>query len=301
MEKQVCQPWGKHRNLVLFSLVCLLVLLVPIRCQAASLLRYGSVGEEVTALQQSLSRAGFDPGPIDGIFGVKTEAALIRFQKSAGIGVDGICGPETRAALDRVLGVSRGGGSLRGRTIVIDAGHGGSDPGAISYWGDKEKDFNFSIASKVRAYLEKDGANVIMTRYGDYSPGSDWNFWVDELLARVSLANSNNADVFVSIHGNSYPQDPGVSGVMGFYRKGSSSSETLARILTTAVSRSSGLRYIDVQQGPYYVLNHTVMPAVLMEVGFLTNYSDVTHLRQNWFQDQVARGLAEGIIQYLGR
>ncbi|NLC14891.1 MAG: hypothetical protein GX784_00980, partial [Firmicutes bacterium] len=258
-------------------------------------------GESVAQLQRMLLAAGFDPGPVDGIFGPRTQAATMAFQESAGLVIDGIVGPQTWGALNRLGGVSRGTGPLRGRVIVIDPGHGGPEPGAISYWGDKEKHFTLGIATKTRRYLEDQGAVVVMTRYGDYSPGSDWSPRPDELLARVSIANSRGADLFLSIHINAYPKDPGVSGVMGFYRAGSWESQRLARTLASNVSASAGLRYIDTQVGPYYVLNNTYMPAALMEIGFVTNWNDVNLLRQDWFQDAVAKGLARGVREFLLR
>ncbi|HHT85102.1 MAG: N-acetylmuramoyl-L-alanine amidase [Bacillota bacterium] len=288
------------KTIALAALV-IIILLIPVRGDAAPLLRLGDYGDSVAQLQELLVNAGFDPGPVDGIFGPRTQAATMSFQRSAGLVVDGIAGPVTWGALERLSGVSRGAGPLRGRTIVIDPGHGGPEPGAISYWGDKEKDFTLGIATKVRRYLEDQGAIVVMTRYGDYSPGSDWSPRPDELLARVSIANSRGVDLFLSIHINAYPKDPGVSGVMGFYRAGSWESQQLARTLAACVSDSTGLRYIDTQQGPYYVLNNTYMPAALMEIGFMTNWNDVSLLRQNWFQEAVARGLARGVREFLNR
>lgn len=277
----------------------IIILLIPVRGEAAPLLRLGDYGDNVIRLQNMLLSAGYDPGPIDGIFGPRTQAATIEFQRSAGLLVDGIVGPQTWGALERLSGVSRGTGPLRGRIIVIDPGHGGPEPGAISYWGDKEKDFTLGIASKLRGYLEAQGAVVLMTRYGDYSPGHDWSPRPDELLARVSIANSRGADLFLSIHINAYPKDPSVSGVMGFYRAGSWESQRLARTLANSVAATTGLRYIDTQVGPYYVLNNTYMLAALMEIGFMTNWHDVNLLRQDWFQDAVARGLARGVSEYL--
>lgn len=299
-------PKSRHRKvapLKLTATVLLLVtsLLVPIRGYTAPLLRTGSYGDNVAMLQKYLQNAGFNPGYIDGAFGPKTQSAVIAFQRHSGLVPDGIVGPLTWAALERANSISRGTGPLRGRTIVIDPGHGGPEPGAISYWGDKEKNFTLDIAAKVRYYLESQGAVVIMTRYGDYSPGSDWPLPADDLLARVSIANSRDADLFLSIHINAYPKDPGVSGVMGFYRNGSRESQKLAQVLANRVSGATNLRLIDVQTGPYYVLNHTYMPAALMEIGFMTNWNDVNLLKQNWFQDSVAKGLARGVSEYLGR
>lgn len=295
------------RRICLPALAVVMVLgfiLFPIRAYAASLLRLGSVGNEVALLQQRLAQLGFNPGPVDGIFGPMTENAVKSFQRKVGLEDDGIVGPLTREALDRAAGMastSRSAGPLRGRLIVVDPGHGGPEPGAISPWGDREKDFTLGIALRLRRQLEALGARVIMTRYGDYSPGSDWKTSVDELLARVSLANANNADLFVSIHINSYPDDPSVSGVMGFYRSGSYQSKSLASALAENISSATGLRFIDVRPGPYYVLNHTAMPAALMEVGFMTNKGDVALLRQASFLDSVAAAMTRGIVQYLGR
>lgn len=300
MEKPRPVTASSNKSIALAAVV-IIILLIPVRGDAAPLLRLGDYGDSVTQLQNMLLYAGFDPGPIDGIFGPRTQRATMNFQRSAGLVVDGIVGPLTWNALERVSGVSRGTGPLRGRTIVIDPGHGGPEPGAISYWGDKEKDFTLGIASKLRRYLEEQGAVVVMTRYGDYSPGSDWLPRPDELLARVSIANSRGADLFLSIHINAYPKDPSVSGVMGFYRAGSWESQQLAKTLATNVAASTGLRYIDNQVGPYYVLNNTYMPAALMEIGFMTNWNDVNLLRQDWFQDAVAKGLARGVRKFLVR
>ena len=280
--------------------------LSPIRAWAAPILRIGDRGDPVAELQGRLVDLGYSPGPIDGIFGPMTDNAVRSFQKAMGLWPDGICGPLTWAALDRAAAsASRGlfprDRSLVGKTITVDAGHGGPEPGAISPWGDKEKAFTLGIALKVQRYLEALGATVIMTRYGDYSPGSDWGRQVDELAARTSLANTNKADLFVSIHINSYAQDTRVSGVMGFYRANSASSKVLAQALAGAVSQSTGLRLIDVQVGPYYVLNHTYMPAALLEVGFMTNWADVSALRQDAFKDAAARGIVAGILDYFSR
>lgn len=303
MEAHKRQVWLKTvRTPAILLLTACFFLLVPIRAQTAPFLRIGSTGESVEMLQETLSALGYYAARVDGIFGPITDKAVRAFQTASGLVPDGIVGPLTWAALDRVRDVSRGKtGPLRGRLIVVDAGHGGAEPGAISPWGDKEKNFTLGLALKTRRYLEEMGATVIMTRYGDYSPGSDWGYPVDELLARVSIANANGADLFVSIHNNAYPKDPGVSGVMGFYRKGSQESYTLASKVAWAVNASSGLKMIDVQEGPYYVLNRTYMPAALIEVGFMTSRDDVLRLRLEAFQDKVAKGIAAGIVDYFGR
>ncbi len=284
-----------------------ILLISPIRAWAAPILRTGSQGESVASLQQSLSDLGFNPGPIDGNFGPLTDAAIRAFQGAEGLKVDGICGPLTWSALSRAQSdPSRGGAVdrskiLSGKTITVDPGHGGNEPGAISIWGDKEKDFTLAIGLDLKTRLEDMGAKVVMTRYGDYPPGSDWGWTVDELAARASLANTNNSDLFVSIHINSYPQDKSVSGVMSFYRSASASSSDLAKCLANGVSKTTGLRLIDIQVGPYYVLNHTTMPAALVEVGFMTNYDDVNRLRTASFISGAARGVAEGIVDYLSK
>ena len=300
------QRWARTALIPVCAILMFAIMfLSPIRAWAAPILRTGNEGDAVASLQQSLADLGYSPGPVDGDFGPRTDAAVRAFQKSAGLLTDGICGPLTWTALDRAGADSSRGrpvfraGALTGKTIVIDPGHGGNEPGAISTWGDKEKDFTLAMGLKVRGYLEAQGAKVIMTRHGDYPPGSDWGWPVDELAARASLANTNRADLFVSIHDNAYPQDASVSGVMGFYRRDSAESASLARSLAQGVSKSTGLKMIDVQVGPYYVLNHTAMPAALVEVGFMTNWGDVASLRTGSFTDSAGRGIAEGIVDYL--
>jgi N-acetylmuramoyl-L-alanine amidase len=88
---------------------------------------------------------------------------------------------------------------------------------------------------------------------------------------------------------------------MGFYRRGSYESYKLAEKIAWAVNGTTALKMIDVQEGPYYVLNRTYMPAALIEVGFMTNRDDTYRLRLESFQDKAAQGIAAGIIDYLGR
>ncbi|QUL98658.1 MAG: N-acetylmuramoyl-L-alanine amidase [Candidatus Fermentithermobacillus carboniphilus] len=301
--QHACRNWIRSTVLSGCATIALLLafLLVPIRGHAAPILRQGSSGQAVLTLQERLKDLGYDPGPVDGIFGPWTDAAVRTFQRHNGLYVDGVVGPITWAALERATEVSRGKKPLSGKTIVIDPGHGGDEPGAISYWGDKEKDFTLPIGLQLKNQLESLGATVVMTRYADYTPGSDWWPPVDDLEARVSIANSRGADLFLSIHINSYPKDPGVSGVMGFCQNGSWESRVLAWSIAQGVAGTTGLGLIDVQPGPYYVLNHTYMPAALIEVGFMTNRNDVSLLRQSWFQEEVARGMARGVLDYFRR
>lgn len=203
--------------------------------------------------------------------------------------------------LSKSAQASKSPAALSGKTVVIDPGHGGSDPGVISGTGIEEADLTLAIALKAKACLESLGAKVIMTRTGDYTPGSDWATPMGDLNSRVYLANSNKADAFVSIHINSFPEDAGVSGVTGFYCSGSAVSQQLSDSVASSVSDATGLNLDGTRTADYRVLVNTKMPATLLELGFMTNANDAAHLTRKSFQDTAARAIAEGIADFFGR
>lgn len=193
-----------------------------------------------------------------------------------------------------VPGVPESGGSLpvpKGKVVVLDAGHGGSDPGA-DVGGYYEKNLNLDITLRVEAILRQRGVNVVLTRKSDV--------FVD-LDERCNIANSVNADLFVSIHNNSMPS-PSYKGSMSFYYPTSYKGKEYARIILDNLSKglnmggmgSSGLKSSD-----FVVLRKTKMPAVLVEVACMTNSSDLALLATEAFRAAVAENLANSIIQIL--
>ncbi|NWL87227.1 MULTISPECIES: N-acetylmuramoyl-L-alanine amidase family protein [unclassified Paenibacillus] len=185
-------------------------------------------------------------------------------------------------------GTTPGGGDNGKKLVIIDAGHGGSDPGAISITKKNEKDFTLAVALKVQALLEKESQiEVVMTRDSDTYP---------TLSDRSNLANKLNADIFISIHGNSGPST--ASGVETYYTR--SDSAQLANIMHKYLLESSGLADRKVKTQSLHVTRETKMPAVLLECGFLSNSSDESKMYTEQFQDSVANGIVKGIKEYFG-
>ncbi|GAB6930032.1 hypothetical protein JCM10914A_40150 [Paenibacillus sp. JCM 10914] len=174
------------------------------------------------------------------------------------------------------------------KTVVIDAGHGGSQPGAVSPSGKQEKVLNLSIALKVEALLRKESnINVVMTRNDDATLG---------LSDRVKVANSINADIFVSIHGNSSTSSS-PNGTETYYTR--DASKPLANVIHKHLAKATGLADRGVKYSSLHVTRETKMPAVLLEIGFLSNKGDEAQLFKDEFQNRVAQGIVAGIKEYL--
>jgi N-acetylmuramoyl-L-alanine amidase len=173
-------------------------------------------------------------------------------------------------------------------TVVIDPGHGGKDPGTTSVLGFYEKSVNLSVANKVARLLEQRGLRVKMTRTDDYSV---------ELEDRVAIANNLNADLFVSIHSDSFPKSSRRGYTIYIARSASSSSRQAANAIARSMS-GTGLNSFGVQTAGYHVLTGTRGPAVLVEMGYLSNRSEAALLRSGSFQDRLAQAVADGISDY---
>ncbi|WFA08919.1 N-acetylmuramoyl-L-alanine amidase family protein [Tissierella sp. Yu-01] len=181
------------------------------------------------------------------------------------------------------------------KTIVIDAGHGGKDPGAISPNGTREKDVNLQIALKTQSLLEGLGYNVIMTRTDDT--------FVD-LYERANIANRNGADIFVSIHHNSTLNNA-INGLEILYcprdqGKGKTEEQyPLADVVRKGIIASTkGADRGVIQRPGLVVIRETNMPAVLVEVGYLSNAQEEARIRDGNYQNLVVQGLVNGIQNY---
>ncbi len=171
--------------------------------------------------------------------------------------------------------------------VAIDAGHGAHDPGAISITGKHEKDFTLAMAKKVYALLSKDSRiEILMTR-------SDDTFV--ELNDRVAFANDNRVDLFLSIHGNNFK--PAINGVETYYNR--EDSLDFAKLIHKHTLEASGFADRGVRKADYRVITYTTMPAVLLEVGYLSNKENEAVMYQEAFQNQVAASLASAIKEYL--
>lgn len=189
---------------------------------------------------------------------------------------------------------------LKDKVIAIDPGHGGSDPGAIGPNKTQEKTITLAVAQKVKTLLERAGAKVLMTRQTDvdvYGPNASA---ADELQARTRVANSNKADAFVSIHINAF-SNPSVGGVATYYYKRSSYSAMLARNIQDNLARGSGIQDRGVTAAGFYVLKRTEMPAVLTELGFISNPNEEKMLNMPQNQQQMAQSIVQGLENFFAQ
>lgn len=188
------------------------------------------------------------------------------------------------------------------RCVVIDAGHGGNDPGKIGINGAEEKDINLQIAEKVKKYLEASDIKVVMTRESDeglYDADAS-NKKVQDMKRRIELIDEVSPDVTVSIHQNSYPEEY-VHGAQVFYytgsRQGQELAEAVQRQLVGKVDPENK-RQIKGNDS-YYLLKRTGIPIVIVECGFLSNSAEAEKLCDEEYQDYVAWAIHMGILQYL--
>ena len=182
-------------------------------------------------------------------------------------------------------------GTIEDKTfcIVLDPGHGGEDPGAVS--GEiYEKNINLSVALLVCEQLQKyENVVVKMTRDDD-------NFI--SLSERADIANTQGADLFVSIHANSL-DDTSYAGVITFYHPKKFSSKRPAEIIQRNICSATNAINRNVRSENYAVLRETRMPAVLVETGFMTCPEELTNLINPEYQYFLALGISEGIIEYI--
>ncbi len=184
--------------------------------------------------------------------------------------------------------------------VVIDAGHGGNDPGKVSQSGILEKDVNLSIAFKVKESLEKEGIIVIMTRENDVNlatPGAT-NKKSSDMANRVELINGANPRCLISIHQNSYT-DPDVRGAQVFYCGESEESKKIAEILQkNIVDMVDENNKRKTKEGnDYYILKKTVCPGVILECGFLSSPEETALLIEESYQEKIAEAIVSTIIQ----
>jgi len=184
------------------------------------------------------------------------------------------------------------GSSARSKLVVLDAGHGGSDPGA-EFDGYLEKTFNLDITLRVEAILKQKGINVMMTRNSDVFVG---------LEERAEMANSWGADLFISIHNNSMPE--GIKGSMAFYYPTSYKGKSYAKIILDNMYDKLNMGAMgsnDLRSANYVVLRQTKMPAVLVEVACMSHPDDLNLLKNETFRQKAAEVLADSIIQILNQ
>jgi len=178
-------------------------------------------------------------------------------------------------------------------SVVIDPGHGGPDPGAIGIGGIRETDVVLEVSKIVKKLLSEKGVKVRLTRKNE----------VDlDLPPRVSFANNTDADIFVSIHANaSRGKRRDINGLETFYFRGWRGRLLAKRIQKQILRVSPGSPDRGVKQGRFYVIKNTKMPAVLVEIGFLTGRLDARRLEKTAHRKRIAYAIAKGILEYLSK
>jgi N-acetylmuramoyl-L-alanine amidase len=262
-------------------------------------------GDDVTALQQRLLDMGFDCGRVDGLFGVETEQALREFQRNIGIPADSTCGPTTLKALNQlartVVGgrpqamreteaINRAGPTLSGKLVIIDPGHGGQDSGVGGHQLG-EAVLVYDLASRVEGRLTATGSSAYLTR----GPDGD----LDE-VDRANFANAADADLVISLHVDAHSNRT-AAGCSTYYfgndRIGHSSAigERFADLVQREVCARTDLVDLRTHPKTWDLLRRTRMPAVRIELGYLTNPSDAARLSDPAFRDVLAEAIVAAV------
>ena len=192
------------------------------------------------------------------------------------------------------------------KTVIVDAGHGGDDGGAIGIDGTVEKDINLDISLKLEKILKFYGFNVIMTRTEDVMTCDDGldslrKRKVSDIHNRFDLMGKNPDAVFISVHQNKF-EDTSQHGTQVFYSGNNEKSKVLAEAIqtsiTSAVQPENG-RVVKKSGSGIYLLSHAKIPAVLVECGFISNPDEVKKLKDESYRMKLAILIADGLLKYL--
>lgn len=190
------------------------------------------------------------------------------------------------------------------KVIVLDAGHGNPDGGAVSTNGISEAEINLKIALKLQNLLEQSGATVILTRSdenGIYDADKTKlkNQKVSDIKNRVKIGNSSSADIFVSIHLNKIPQSQ-YSGWQTFFKSGSEQGEKLATSIQENLNKTIEKKNnrVPMKLDNVYIVKNVEIPLTIVECGFLSNEEEERKLQEDDYQDKLAWGIYNGIINY---
>lgn len=258
-----------------------------------------TIGDDIAILQNLLKRLGFYTGPMDGVYGSLTDAAVREFQYSTGVHSDGIVGPETIKALEKLrhalVGVEtidfpdredmkRSIYNLAGLKIAIDSGHGyPPDPGAVGPTGLMESEVAADIAQRL--------ADLV-----NLAEGQSFRLGPGTLSERAEIANTQDAGLFVSIHLNG-SLDPGVQGTVTLYFPTSMLGRVYAERVQARLVQAIGTVDMGAKSKNLYLLRGTKMPAILVEPCFITNKETEAMLREDAYMQKIAVAIFDGICQ----
>ncbi len=257
------------------------------------------VGDDVLTLQTQLMEMGYDVSRTDGWFGPRTASALRSFQRDYGLRADGVSGPATLHALRQLgrrvvggrpqllreeLALASAGPNLLGKRIVIDPGHGGEDPGG-RYEEHTEADLAWDFASRLEGRLAALGITTWLTR-GPNNGATDER--------RAQFANEVDADLVISLHVDDFAS-PRAHGIATYYFGGTETSSTVGERLAGLVQRElvarTGLLDGRSHAKSWALLRMTRMPAVRVDIGYLSSPVDRGYLLDPVFRDTIAEGL----------
>lgn len=192
------------------------------------------------------------------------------------------------------------------KTVIVDAGHGGDDGGAIGIDGTVEKDINLDIALKLEKILKFYGFNIIMTRTQDVMTCDDGldslrKRKISDIHNRFELMRKNPDAIFISVHQNKF-EDSSQHGTQVFYSGNDERSKELAEAIQTSVTltlQRKNDRVVKKSGSGIYLLYHAKIPAVLVECGFISNSDEVKKLKDESYRMKLAILIADGLLKYL--
>lgn len=192
------------------------------------------------------------------------------------------------------------------KTVIVDAGHGGDDGGAIGIDGTVEKDINLDIALKLEKILKFYGFNVIMTRTQDVMTCDDGldslrKRKISDIHNRFELMRKNPDAIFISVHQNKF-KDSSQHGTQVFYSGNDERSKELAEAIQTSVTlilQRKNDRVVKKSGSGIYLIYHAKIPAVLVECGFISNSDEVKKLKDESYRMKLAILIADGLLKYL--
>jgi N-acetylmuramoyl-L-alanine amidase len=264
-------------------------------------------GDDVAALQRKLNDLGFDSGRIDGIFGISTFKALQEFQKGTGLNPDGICGLAVFKSFERLTRAVTGGApeqirdsvkhgfkktGIANKVILIDPAHGGEDLG-VSDFGLVEADLVLDIAQRLEGKLAALGTTTLLTRTNEN---------LDE-IARAAYANESEVDLVISLHLDALPSKT-AQGCATFYygneqlSNHSSVGAQLAELIQDRICNQVPVLNCGVHAKTWDLLRLTRMPAVRVDLGYLSNKDDAEKLNDASHRDGLAAAVSEAIKEF---
>jgi len=207
-----------------------------------------------------------------------------------------------RVEQEQSIAITTDADSRRLPVVVLDAGHGGKDPGKVGQGEVLEKDINLCIAFRLKSLLEQNNVLVVMTREEDKDLASEQavSRKNEDLRARAKLVEEALPDVMVSIHQNSYPEED-VNGAQTFFYSGSTKGKQLAAMIQESLKRElkDGNHRVAKANKEYYLLKKASCAAVIVECGFLSNPAEAALLSTQEYQEKLAFAIHLGIMEYI--